>query len=69
MSLMAALNFDNLERRIHEIDHATQQQWDKIKKMGNIYPKITTDDIVFIGLRSSEAVSYTHLTLPTTPVV
>ena len=54
MSLMAALNFDNLERRIHEIDHATQQQWDKIKKMGNIYPKITTDDIVFIGLRSSE---------------
>ena len=54
MSLMAALNFDNLERRIHEIDYATQQQWDKIKKMGNIYPKITTDDIVFIGLRSSE---------------
>ena len=53
MSLMAALNFDNLERRIHEIDHATQQQWDKIKKMGNIYPKITTDDIV--------SVSYTHL--------
>ena len=54
MSLMAALNFDNEERRIHELDHATQQQWDKIKKIGNIYPKITTDDIVLIGLRSSD---------------
>ena len=54
MTLMASLNFDNAERRIHELDHSTQQQWEKLKKVGDIYPKISADDIVFIGLRSSE---------------
>ena len=48
------MNFDNAERRIHELDHSTQQQWEKLKKVGDIYPKISADDIVFIGLRSTE---------------
>ena len=54
LSLMASLNQDNSERRVHELDHLTNQQWEKLKKLENIYPKIHTDDIVFLGLRSTE---------------
>jgi arginase len=54
MSLMASLNQDNAQRRVHELDHLTNQQWDKLKHLENIYPKIHVDDIVILGLRSSE---------------
>ena len=54
MSLMASLNHDNSNRRVHELDHLTYQQWEKLKKLNNIFPKIRVDDIVFLGLRSTE---------------
>jgi arginase len=54
MSLMASLSQDNSDRRIHELDHLTSQQWEKLKKLENIYPKIHADDIVILGLRSTE---------------
>ena len=54
MSLMASLNQDNSERRVHELDHLTNQQWEKLKKLDNIYPKIHPDDIAILGLRSTE---------------
>tara|TARA_B100001287_G_scaffold275947_1_gene285143 strand:+ start:15890 stop:16846 length:957 start_codon:yes stop_codon:yes gene_type:complete len=54
MSLMASLNQDNSKRRVHELDHLTNQQWEKLKNLENISPKIHVDDIVFLGLRSSE---------------
>jgi len=54
MTLMALLNQDNYDRRVHELDHLTNQQWDKLKKLDNISPKIHVDDLVFLGLRSTE---------------
>ena len=54
MSLMASLNQDNSARRVHELDHLTNQQWEKLKKIDNIYPKIHPDDIAILGLRSTE---------------
>ena len=40
MTLMALLNQDNYNRRLHELDHLTSQQWDKLKKLDSISPKI-----------------------------
>tara|TARA_Y100001933_G_scaffold152912_1_gene151287 strand:- start:878 stop:1834 length:957 start_codon:yes stop_codon:yes gene_type:complete len=54
MSLSASLNQDNFSRRVHELDHLTNQQWEKLKKLDNIYPKVLVDDIVFLGVRSTE---------------
>ena len=54
MTLMASLSNDNYNRRIHELDHLTQQQWDKTKNIGELSPKIHTQDIVLLGLRSTE---------------
>jgi arginase len=54
MSLLASLNQDNFDRRVHELDHLTNQKWEKLKKLENIYPKVLVDDVVFLGLRSTE---------------
>ena len=54
MSLAASVGSDNDKHRAHELDHLTQQKWEKYKNLENISPKVNTDDIVLIGLRSSE---------------
>jgi arginase len=54
MSLAASVGSDNDKQRAHELDHLTQQQWEKYKNLENISPKVNTDDIVLVGLRSSE---------------
>ena len=54
MSLAASVGSDNDKHRAHELDHLTQQQWEKYKSLENISPKVNTDDIVLVGLRSSE---------------
>ncbi|MCF8340752.1 MAG: arginase [Chitinophagaceae bacterium] len=54
MPLSAAINEDNDECKLHEIDEKTKQQWDQLKQFGNIYPKVLPEDIVFISLRDLE---------------
>jgi arginase len=54
MPLATALNEDNLENAVHDIDPETKQYWDKLKNLGKIAPKILGEDIVFISLRDYE---------------
>ena len=54
MSLATALNSDNEDYRIQEIDSATKELWAKLKEVGNIYPKISTRDLVYVALRDTE---------------
>ena len=54
MPLATAIGEDNLESKVHDIDDKTKKQWDKLKSMGNIQPKVNPEDVVFIGLRDFE---------------
>lgn len=54
MPLATAINEDNLNMKIHEIDEATKNSWSELKNFGNIAPKISPEDIVFISLRDYE---------------
>ena len=54
MSLATALNEDNDKYRIQEVDALTREQWNKLKNVSNIAPKISSRDIVFVGLRATE---------------
>lgn len=54
MPLAISINDDNEECKIHEVDEQTKKQWEALKNMGNIYPKVLPQDIVFISLRDFE---------------
>jgi arginase len=54
MPLATALNENNDEFKIHELDAPTLKLWDKLKNIGGIAPKILGEDIVFISLRDFE---------------
>jgi len=54
MSLATALNSDNYENRIFEIDIPTQKKWHQLKNIADISPKILCEDLVFIALRDTE---------------
>jgi arginase len=54
MPLSTAIAEDNTECAAHEVDASTKQQWDKLKSIGNITPKVLPEDIVFIALRDFE---------------
>ncbi len=54
MSLATALNSDNQEHRVQEIDSVTKDLWGKLKSIGNIYPKINARDLVYVALRDTE---------------
>lgn len=54
MPLATALNEDNKEFAVHEIDEETKKQWEYLKHVGKIAPKIHPEDIVFISLRDYE---------------
>jgi arginase len=54
MPLSTAIAEDNAECAAHEVDASTKQQWDKLKSIGNITPKVLPEDIVFIALRDFE---------------
>ncbi len=55
MPLATALNLDNKESQINELDDKTIEHWEKLKNTGGISPKILPEDLVFIGLRDFEA--------------
>lgn len=54
MPLATALAEDNKESGVHELESETEKQWNYLKTIGNISPKILAEDIVFISLRDYE---------------
>ena len=54
MPLAVALNEDNLECAVHEIDEETKKYWNQLKNVGKVAPKVLPEDVVFISLRDFE---------------
>jgi arginase len=55
MPLAAALAEDNVEKRANKPDAETVEYWNKLKGLGNIIPKISPRDLVFVSLRDFES--------------
>ncbi|MEO6135097.1 MAG: arginase [Ginsengibacter sp.] len=54
MPLASAIGENNEESQVHDLDDKTKKQWDQLKFIGKIEPKILPEDVVFIGLRDLE---------------
>jgi arginase len=54
MALATALAEDNTACGIHEVDRETESCWHYLQNVGQIKPKISGQDIVFISLRDFE---------------
>lgn len=54
MPLAAALNEDNEDYAVHELDEETRKYWNQLKSIGKIAPKVLPEDVVFISLRDFE---------------
>jgi len=54
MPLAIALNENNEECAVHDIEEETKKQWNYLKNMGKISPKVLPEDVVFISLRDYE---------------
>lgn len=55
MPLATALAEDNLSCKIKDIDASSLEGWEQLKNCGNIRPKIASEDIIFYGVRDTEA--------------
>lgn len=54
MPLATAMDFDNIENKVHTPDQYTVELWNKLKNIGKISPKIHPEDIVYIAVRDFE---------------
>ena len=54
MPLATAINEDNEACAVHELDAETIKNWEYLKKIGKIAPKVLPEDVVFISLRDYE---------------
>ena len=54
MPLAIAINEDNRECAVHDLDDHTIQQWNYLKTMGKAAPKVLPEDVVYISLRDYE---------------
>jgi len=54
MPVAIAINEDNVDCSIHDVDPETVAYWEHLKNFGNIAPKVLPEDIVFISLRDYE---------------
>lgn len=54
MPLAAAINEDNDDYAVHELDEETTRCWNQLKNIGKIAPKVLPEDVVFISLRDFE---------------
>ena len=54
MPMSASIGEDNVEMKVHELDEKTARQWEQLKSMGKINPKVLPEDVVFISLRDFE---------------
>lgn len=55
MPLAAALGIDNLDYRVNEVSSASVRQWEKLKKVGTPEQKVRPEDLIFFGVRDTEA--------------
>jgi arginase len=54
MPLAAVLGEDNAQNKMNKPDKETLELWNRIKRIGNLFPKIEYGDIVYIGIRDVE---------------
>lgn len=54
MSLATAIGEDNEEMKVHELDERTTKQWEQLKNLGKLFPKVLPEDVVIISLRDYE---------------
>ncbi|MEI6489681.1 MAG: arginase [Bacteroidota bacterium] len=54
MPLASALGEDNIANKMNKPDKETIDLWARLKRIGGISPKITYNDIVYIGVRDVE---------------
>jgi arginase len=54
MPLALSLGIDNVECQKNELSSKTIESWNTLKNNANISPKISTNDIVIIGVRDTE---------------
>jgi arginase len=54
MPVAASLGEDNASNKMNKPDKETLDLWNKLKRIGNIYPKINYRDLVYIGVRDVE---------------
>jgi arginase len=54
MPLAAALADDNLDRKINEVTGKTNENWEGMKNIGGISPKVLHSDLVYFGVRDTE---------------
>jgi arginase len=54
MPMASAIDEDNKDCQVHEPDEKTVTQWNALKKLGKIAPKVLPEDVVFISLRDFE---------------
>ena len=54
MPLASALNQDNTESKIREVEQETIRFWEILKQLGQIAPKVEPENLVFFGLRDIE---------------
>jgi len=52
--LATAINEDNSDCAVHELDENTRKSWDYLKQIGKTAPKVLPEDVVFIALRDFE---------------
>lgn len=54
MPMAVSIGEDNMEMKVHDLDEKTTKQWEQLKNMGKINPKVLPEDVVFISLRDFE---------------
>lgn len=54
MPMAASINEDNADCAVHELDEETVKQWNSLKNIGKITPKVQPENVVFISLRDYE---------------
>jgi arginase len=54
MPLAITINEDNKEYAVHDLDDDTIRQWNYLKNIGKIAPKVSPEDVVYISLRDFE---------------
>lgn len=54
MALAAAINENNMDCAVHEVDSETEKYWNSLKNTGKIIPKVLPEDVVLISARDYE---------------
>ena len=54
MPMAISINKDNEDCAVHDVDDETAKQWNYLKNIGKVAPKVLPEDVVFISLRDYE---------------